>query len=146
MTPEYLSWGLAGLFFMTFLAATLIPLASEAVFITYLVLGYDPIAVIFVATAGNSGGSILNYFIGRLGNPRWIKVFGSSEIKLASFRERIDRYGHWTGLLSWLPIIGDPLTLAMGFFRTRVVPSFLVITGVKLLRYVVLWLIWIYFS
>jgi membrane protein YqaA with SNARE-associated domain len=143
---DYYALGIFGLFLMTFIAATLVPLASEAVVIAYLYLNYSPLEVFFIATAGNTLGSYVNYWIGLLGNPKWLLRFGVSELKLASFEQRVKKYGHWTGFLSWLPFVGDPLTVAMGFFRTKMWPSFIVILVSKALRYAVLILIWKYFA
>jgi membrane protein YqaA with SNARE-associated domain len=73
-----------------------------------------------------------------LGNPLWFKRFGVKEEKLISFELRIQKYGYWLAFFSWLPFIGDPMTIALGFFR---VPfwkvTFLIVLG-KFLRYLVL--------
>ncbi len=142
---DYLALGLLGLFLVAFLSATLIPLASEGVFVGYLVLGYDPLLCFLVATSGNTLGSYLNYGIGRLGNPKWLIKLGVSEKKMDRFESTVKRYGHWSGLLAWIPFIGDPLTVAMGFFRTKPLPTLTLILIGKALRYAViywLWLVW----
>jgi membrane protein YqaA with SNARE-associated domain len=136
------AWGFLGLFFITFLSATLIPLASEAFFLGFLMLGYDPFWTLMIATAGNSLGSFTNYGIGRLGNPMWLKRFGATEAQIHRWEEKVNRFGHWTALVTWIPFIGDPITVAMGFFRTHLLYSFILITAVKCLRYVVIWWMW----
>jgi len=141
---DFYALGLFGLFLITFIAATLVPLASEAVVIAYLYFDYSMLSVFIVATAGNTLGSYVNYFIGLLGNPKWLLRIGVSELKLASFEQRVKKYGHWIGFLSWLPFIGDPLTVAMGFFRTKLLPTFIIILLSKALRYFVLIVAWLY--
>jgi len=141
---DYATLGLFGLFLVAFLSATLIPLASEGVFVGYLILGYDPFLCFVIATSGNTLGSYLNYGIGRLGNPKWLTKIGVSEKKIERFESFVERYGHWTGLLAWIPFIGDPLTVAMGFFRTKLYPTlFLVLLG-KALRYAVIYWFWLF--
>ncbi len=132
---ELFSIGFTGLFLLTFLSATILPVLSEAFLIGMLVQGYDPSTCLVVATIGNSLGGLTNYGIGRLGNPKWIKKMGVTENKLEKYNSSILKYGSWLALLSWVPIIGDPLIVGLGFFRVsffRVV--FLLVLG-KFTRY-----------
>lgn len=114
---ELFTIGFTGLFFLTFLSATILPIASEAFLILMLSQGFDPITCLFVATIGNSIGGITNYGIGRLGNPKWTKRMGVSENKLEKYNASVLKYGSWLALLSWIPIIGDPLVIGLGYFR-----------------------------
>ena len=70
--------GYWGLFISSFLAATIIPVTSEALLILMLSMGYDPLISLTSATIGNTLGGWLNYIIGRMGNPYWLKVFGAT--------------------------------------------------------------------
>lgn len=124
-----------GLFFACFLAATLLPFASEGILVGYLLAGFHPITCLVAATAGNSLGGLTNYGIGRLGNPAWLKRLGTNEERLLRFQSKVERYGHWMGLLSWVPVIGDPLTVALGYFRTSFLPFLLLMVLGKLIRY-----------
>ncbi len=105
-----------GLFVSSFLAATILPVASEAVVATLIGTDYDPWICLFVATAGNSLGGLLNYGMGYLGNPKWLLKIGVTVDKLSSWEEKIKRYGIWLALFTWLPFIGDVIGVALGFF------------------------------
>ena len=135
---DFISLGYIGLFLAGFLSATILPMNSEGVLLILLSQNFDPWTCLIIATIGNSLGGLTNYFLGKLGNPLWFKRFGVKEEKLISFELRIQKYGYWLAFFSWLPFIGDPMTIALGFFR---VPfwkvTFLIVLG-KLLRYLVL--------
>lgn len=127
--------GYLGLFLSAFLAATILPVASEVVLLGMLGLGYDPILCLIIATIGNTLGAILNYFIGYIGHPNWLKKIGVSLEQIDQWRERVQRYGIWLALFSWLPIVGDLIGVVLGFFRAPMLPSFAFFGIGKLLRY-----------
>jgi membrane protein YqaA with SNARE-associated domain len=111
----------AGLFLAAFLAATLLPAQSEAVLAGLLLAGQlPPWLLVAVASAGNIGGSLVNYALGRgiehFRHRRWFPV---SEAALARAQGWYARGGRWVLLLSWLPVVGDPLTLVAGVMRER---------------------------
>ena len=139
---DYLAFGFLGLFLVSFLSATLVPLASEGVLILFLAFGYNPVYCILIATLGNTLGSYLNYWLGWLGNTKWLLKLGVNEQQLYRYEKKIAMYGHWLGLLSWVPIIGDPLTLALGFFKTKIYPTLLLILCSKFVRYSMIWILW----
>ncbi|MCF4997920.1 DedA family protein [Pseudomonas syringae] len=129
-----------GLFFAAFGAATLLPLQSEAVLVGLLLSDrYWLWALLAVATAGNVLGSLVNWWLGRelerFQTRRWFPI---SPKHLARAREHYQRYGHWSLLLSWLPIIGDPLTLVAGVMREPLGRFLLIVTLAKGARYGVL--------
>ncbi len=135
---DFISIGYSGLFFAGFLSATILPMNSEAVILLLLSQDFDPWSCILIATIGNSLGGLTNYFLGLLGNPKWLKHIGINEEKILTFERRIQKYGYWLAFFSWVPFIGDPMIVALGFFRVsfwRV--ALLVILG-KFLRYLVL--------
>ena len=108
-----------GLFLSAFAAASLLPLQSEAVLVGLLLNGSQPVAVLLaVASLGNVLGSVLNAALGRglerFHGRRWFPV---SERQLERAKSRYRRYGRWSLLLSWMPLIGDPLTLVAGVMR-----------------------------
>lgn len=110
----------AGLFAIAFLAATLVPAQSEVVFGAMLLSGrYDTILLLATATAGNTLGSCVNWLLGRFvehfRESRWFPV---SPAKLARAEAWYAKWGRWSLLLSWTPVIGDALTLAAGLLRT----------------------------
>jgi membrane protein YqaA with SNARE-associated domain len=109
--------GLGGLFLAAFIASTLVPASSEAV-LGGLVAGgaYDPWLLIATASAGNILGASVNWALGRwAAQTRWVQ----DSRNLARASAWFQRYGPWSLLLSWLPVIGDPLTLAAGVAGLR---------------------------
>lgn len=109
----------AGLLTASFLAATLLPAQSEVVLVG-LVLGGGQSAflLVAVATVGNVGGSALNWLIGRSVErfrDRWWFPVPPKALSRAQVWFR--RFGVWSLLLSWLPVVGDPLTLVAGMLR-----------------------------
>jgi membrane protein YqaA with SNARE-associated domain len=140
---DFISLGYLGLFFAGFLSATIIPMNSEIVLLALLSQDFDPWTCLLIATIGNSLGGITNYFLGKLGNPLWFKRFGVKEDKLLTFKNRVQKYGYWLAFFSWVPIVGDPMTIALGFFRVNFWKVTVLIILGKLLRYLVLILPWI---
>jgi membrane protein YqaA with SNARE-associated domain len=129
-----------GLFIAAFGAATLLPLQSEAVLTSLLMLGKHPVwALVAVATIGNSLGAIVNWLMGRyIDHLRHKKWFPVGEAKLARAQRGYHRYGRWSLLLSWVPVIGDPLTVVAGVMREPLLSFILIVTIAKLGRYLVL--------
>ncbi|MGY4524247.1 YqaA family protein [Pseudomonas sp. TE21394] len=108
-----------GLFLAAFAAATVLPMQSEAALVAMLVSGhYLAVLLVAVATAGNVLGSVVNWVLGRgvehFRHKRWFPV---SEAKLEKAQAMYRRYGYWSLLLSWVPLIGDPITLVAGVMR-----------------------------
>ncbi|MFN3359654.1 MAG: YqaA family protein [Pseudomonas sp.] len=132
--------GYLGLFFAAFGAATLLPLQSEAVLVGLLLSGqYSLVWLLGIATLGNVLGSVVNWWLGRwvehFRQRRWFPV---SDRQLEKARNHYQRWGHWTLLLSWVPIIGDPLTLVAGIMREPFWRFLLLVTLAKGARYGVL--------
>ncbi|WP_323615275.1 YqaA family protein [Pseudomonas putida] len=132
-----------GLFLTTFAAATLLPMQSEAALASMLVSElYLPVALVAVATAGNVLGSVVNWFLGRgvehFKHRRWFPV---SESKLERAQVFYQRYGYWSLLLSWVPVIGDPITLVAGVMRGLLSRFILLATLAKGGRYLLLTLL-----
>lgn len=114
------SLGLLGLFIGTFLAATVLPFSSDALYLAVLAATKDPAGCLAVGTVGNWLGSVLTYWIGWIGKWEWIeKWFKVRPETLEKQKSRIDRYGVWLALLAWVPLIGDIIAIALGFYKTR---------------------------
>lgn len=114
------SLGLLGLFIGTFLAATILPFSSDALYIAVLAATKDSIGCLAVGTVGNWLGSVVTYWIGWIGRWEWIeKWFKVKRETLEKQKVKIDKYGVWLALLAWIPIIGDVIAIALGFYRTR---------------------------
>jgi len=124
-------------------AATLLPLQSEAALAGLLLTErYATTALLLAATLGNVAGSMLNWWLGRhLERFRQRRWFPLTPERLARIQAAYRRYGWWSLLLSWTPLIGDPLTLVAGVMREPLWRFLLVVTLAKALRYgVVAWL------
>ncbi len=133
------------MFLSSFLAATVLPLSSEVVLGLLLARGYDPALVVAVATTGNVLGSVVNYWIGLAGTG-WLtrKVSRVSEADIQRARARFQTWGRAGLLLAWVPVIGDPLTVAAGMLRVDFVWFIILVTIGKLGRYLVLAGYWIF--
>jgi membrane protein YqaA with SNARE-associated domain len=133
---DYYSYGLIGLFLICFLAATILPFSSELVVITFLLSNqYSNISIIAVATIGNSLGSALNYFLGYIGNHFWLKKFGAG-LEKYKINQFIMKKGSFAAIFAWLPIVGDPLMFALGFYKTNVFITFTLMSLGKFIRYI----------
>ncbi|RUW85599.1 DedA family protein [Mesorhizobium sp. M1E.F.Ca.ET.063.01.1.1] len=129
-----------GLFLVAFAAATVLPLQSEALLASLLLAGsHSPAALILVATIGNVLGSVFNWLLGRgidrFRDHKWFPVKPAA-LDRAAIRYR--RYGRWSLLLSWAPVIGDPLTLVAGVFREPLWSFIPIVTAAKAGRYLAL--------
>ncbi|MCY1275070.1 Inner membrane protein YqaA [compost metagenome] len=129
-----------GLFLSAFGAATLLPLQSEAVLVGLLLAKAHPAwTLVAVATLGNVLGSLVNWWLGRyvehFRERRWFPV---KPAQLEKARAFYHRYGRWSLLLAWLPVIGDPLTLVAGVMRESFWVFLALVTLAKAGRYLVL--------
>ncbi len=135
---------LAGLFSSAFLAATVLPASSEAVLAVLLLNGGpSPGLLLLVASLGNTLGSAVNWvlgrFIARFHDRKW---FPATPEQLARAERWYRRYGVWSLLLSWVPVIGDPLTVIAGVLRTPFVLFLPIVAVAKTARYAaIIWLI-----
>ncbi|MGJ5619425.1 YqaA family protein [Sulfitobacter sp. MF3-043] len=129
-----------GLFSSALVAATIFPMQSEAVLVGLLLAAAHPVSIlILVATAGNVLGSVINWYLGRyllrFQHKRW---FPSSEHQLERAQGWYRHYGRWSLLGSWLPVVGDPLTVVAGLMKEPLVPFLILVTIAKGTRYLVL--------
>ena len=120
------------------LSATIIPFSSEALVTGALLLDYSPWTVILIAALGNTLGGMTCFLLGWLCKWSWIeRLLKVKEETMAKAHQKVEKYGSFAALLAWLPIIGDPIALAMGVMRTRVVPTTVFMFIGKGLRYMV---------
>lgn len=129
-----------GLFVVAFGAATLLPLQSEAVLVGMLLSEhYTTILLLLIATAGNVLGSVVNWYLGRsierFRHRRWFPI---NERHLDKAQNTYRQYGRWALLFSWVPIIGDPITMIAGVMREPLWSFLIVVTLAKAMRYLVL--------
>jgi len=130
---------LAVLFLLSFLAATVVPLGSEWLLAVMILGGFSPIQTVFTATLGNYLGACTTYLIGIYGSGFFIrKLLRISDSDLIKANRIYRKYGSWSLLLSWLPVVGDPLCLLAGIFKTGFTRFSLLIFSGKFLRYTTL--------
>lgn len=130
----------AGLFAASFLAATVFPFQSELVLLGLLLSGdYPWPALLAVATVGNVLGAVVNWALGRFFNHfrdrRWFPVKPATYARVERWYAR---YGVWSLLFAWLPIVGDPLTVVAGALRANLTLFLVLVTVGKFGRYAVL--------
>ena len=127
----------AALFFSAFLAATILPFSSEAAFYLAITNEVPTLNAMLSASSGNVLAIILNYYLGYyLYEKTKTKLF-ASKLGKKSFALG-HKYGYLALLLSWLPLIGDPLTLVAGLVRLKFVWFVIIAGSLRVLRYYVL--------
>lgn len=138
MTALLTEHGLLSLFLLSFCASTLLPLGSEWLLVALLLQQADPYATVAVASLGNSLGAVTSYLIG-YGGSRWLseKLLRIDPRRQRRAQEWFARYGRFSLLFSWLPLVGDPLCLAAGTLRHHFGSFFLLVAAGKSARYTV---------
>jgi len=126
------------LFIVSFLSATLLPLGSEALLLYNMTQNHTLFLLWLVASVGNTLGSVLNYWLGLKGEIYLEHKGHLAKDKMKKARGFFAKYGGWTLLLSWVPIIGDPLTFIAGVFRYNFKYFVLIVFVAKSLRYAAL--------
>ncbi|MDB2550886.1 DedA family protein [Rickettsiales bacterium] len=126
------------LFLSAFFAATIFPAGSE-IMLAYLVVlqNHDPYLLLIIATIGNVLGSITNYILGyyliKFKNNRFFTI---KDKKIKKYSKIYQKWGIYSLLFAWLPIVGDPLTLISGIFKTNIWTFLLLVTIGKAARYI----------
>jgi len=126
------------LFLVAFGAATLLPLGSEALFLYDLEAGESFFLLWLFASVGNTLGSMVNYWLGLKGEAYLERKGYLSAGKMQKSKHFFDRYGGLTLLLSWVPIIGDPLTFIAGVLRYNFKWFIIIVFIAKAIRYAVI--------
>ncbi len=133
------------LFLSAFGAATLLPLQSEMVLLGVLASSSQAAwLLIAVASVGNILGSCVNWYLGlkieQYKNKKWFPV---SESKMQQAQEVYRKYGYWSLLLSWVPVIGDPITLIAGLLKENFIRFLVIVSLAKTGRYIFIYLIFL---
>ncbi|RVL90342.1 YqaA family protein [Sinorhizobium meliloti] len=132
--------GYLGMFAAALVAATIFPAQSEAVLIGLIATGgYCAVVLVAIASIGNVLGSMVNWQLGRgaalFKNKPWFPIRPSS---LSRAQAWYRKYGKWSLLASWLPVIGDPITVVAGVMREPL-PTFILLVGLaKTARYAII--------
>ena len=125
------------LFAISFLAATILPFSSELTLVGLIATSnYDNLLLLIVASFGNVLGSVVNWALGfysrNLTTKKWFP-FKDKQIENSS--KWFNKLGKWSLLFAWVPVIGDPLTLAAGLFRVKFIEFVILVTIGKFSRY-----------
>ncbi len=131
------------LFLTSFLAATIIPLSSELTLVSLLNTGdYSSFLLVAISSVGNILGSIFNWLLGfyllKYVNKKWFP-FNQEQINTAS--KRFSKFGVWSLLFAWFPLIGDPLTLIAGILRINFLLFLILVSVGKISRYFFVYLL-----
>lgn len=134
---------LGGLFTSAFISSTLLPGASEAV-LAYMVADgqFTPLLLIAVASVANTLGALTTWWLGSLAAKKYPVEAVLNKAKQASVNW-VRRYGYWSLLFSWLPLVGDGLCFAGGWLRMAFVPGCVAIFVGKAVRYTVIALLFV---
>jgi len=125
------------LFVISFLAATILPFSSELTLAGLMATAnYDNSLLLIIASSGNVLGSVVNWILGfysrKLSKKKWFP-FKDEQIEKSS--KWFNKFGRWSLLFAWVPIIGDPLTLAAGLLRVKFIEFLILVTIGKVSRY-----------
>ena len=123
------------LFLSAFIAATLFPMGSEALLIYDIREGYNVYYLLLFASIGNVLGSCVNYYLGLKGESYLEEKKYLKKEKIDKYKKFFDKYGGFALLLSWAPIIGDPLTFIAGILKYDFKKFLFLVTIAKFLRY-----------
>ena len=136
---EYIQYGYYGLFTASFLAATILPISSEVVFVALLVANFDPALLLVSASVGNWIGGMTNYYLGYLGKIEWIeKYFHVPLEKIQQLKEKIHNKGAYMAFFCFMPAIGDLIGFTLGFMRANpLIVNITMFLG-KMFRYYIL--------
>ena len=129
------------LFVISFLAATILPLSSELMLAGLITTSnYDSLLLLIVASFGNVLGSVFNWVLGFYSRNLTIKKwfpFKDEQIERPS--KWFNKFGRGSLLFAWIPIIGDPLTLAAGLLRVKFLEFLILVTIGKVSRYFIIY-------
>ena len=136
---SFVQFGYVGLFTAAFLAATILPFSSEVVFVALVVIGFDPWWCLVCASIGNWFGGLTNYYLGKLGKLGWIeKYFKVCHDDILKMQKFLHNKGAWFAFFCFLPMVGELISVALGFIKAnQIVVSVTMFLG-KFLRYLFL--------
>lgn len=133
-----LNYGYAGLFLASFLASTVLPFGSEGIVMLLVYEKFNVLAVVMVASVGNFLGACTSYYIGLKGRGYIEKYLRIDPRDIEKAEKYFSRYGSWVLLFTWLPLIGDALTVTGGILRLRFVVFSVFVFAGKFLRYLII--------
>ena len=127
------------LFLLSFLAATILPFSSELTLIGLIASSnYDNLLLLIFASFGNVLGSVVNWVLGFYSrNFTTKKCFPFKETQIERSSAWFRKFGKWSLLFAWIPIVGDPLTLVAGLLRVRFLDFIILVAIGKVSRYLI---------
>ena len=129
-------WGLPALLIVSFLAATVLPVASEWLLVALVVQAVDPGTAVGIATLGNTLGAVTTWALGIWGGPyilqRWLGIDANGRRRAEHWYAR---WGSWSLLMAWAPVVGDPLCFVGGVMKVPLVRFTLLVAAGKAARY-----------
>ena len=128
------------LFFISFLAATILPFSSELTLAgLILTSNYDNLLLLVFASFGNVLGSVFNWGLGFYARNLTIKKwFPFKETQIERSSKWFSKFGKWSLLFAWIPIVGDPLTFVAGLLRVRFFDFIILVAIGKVSRYLII--------
>jgi membrane protein YqaA with SNARE-associated domain len=130
--------GYLGLFLACFMAATILPLSSEAILSSLIIMGYNIPVCIITATAGNWLGGMSSYFLGYLGKTVWIeKYLRVRKDKIEKMKIFLFKKGGYFAFFCWLPLVGDLIAVTLGLIRCNVYKVAAYMLAGKAVRYII---------
>lgn len=135
----FIGLGYFGLFLGAFLAGSIVPFSSEILLGALLAGGGDPLICLIAVTLGNTMGGMTCYYLGRMGKQEWLeKYFKFKPETIDKYREKIKKNGAFMALFSWLPYVGEAISISLGFSKTPALPVSVFMLIGKLGRFVVM--------
>lgn len=130
---DYGYWGMG---LLAFLSGTVVPITSEVLLVLFLSLGLNAVGITLVAALGNTLGGITCFMLGSLASKEWLqRFFKIPEKRMKRADMMIQKYGFWTAGISFVPVIGETLLVALGVMRVNKVKVIAVMAAGKLIRY-----------
>ena len=128
------------LLFISFLAATILPFSSELTLAGLIsTSNYDNLLLLVFASFGNVLGSVFNWGLGFYARNLTIKKwFPFKETQIERSSKWFSKFGKWSLLFAWLPIVGDPLTFVAGLLRVRFLDFIILVSIGKVSRYLII--------
>ena len=128
------------LFFISFLAATILPFSSELTLAGLIsTSNYDNLLLLVFASFGNVLGSVFNWGLGFYARNLTIKKwFPFKETQIERSSKWFSKFGKWSLLFAWIPIVGDPLTFVAGLLRVRFLDFIILVAIGKVSRYLII--------
>lgn len=139
IVQSLIEYGYIGMFIAAFLSGSVVPFSSELVMVTLIQMGANPLLILVSGTIGNTLGSMTCYWVGLLGNMKWIeRLFHVRPDRITRTEQLVRKHGIWMAFFCFLPTFGEAIAIVLGLMRANQVIVLFSMTLGKLLRYVAL--------